>query len=330
MGKKFLRSELSRTGYIYPDNYMGAGSPDTYTVGSGGEDVVGNYERALVCGYVATKDGLHKGMAVRLLDLRHIDGSYVYGVIPEKDIFLGFFDKADREVCAKTLYAGNVITVYVSGQVSNEYCAKNDLFEATYACSRRRVLEDVRSMLRGLAVDDYVLGRVCGRGKNWSYKVDVGGGFRVFVNERVLGKHSVHSKNGLTGGLVLLRKTLQNSAGETDFKTCTTTFDSSVCDLLHGAQTRGILTRADGSGQNYAYIPNCGFIYIAGYMDERGENKPLKFNASDDTGSITIDGKTLQLGSIVQIEIVKTKESKLCGYIRGILSTDAVSGCTLL
>ena len=47
MGKKFLRSELSRTGYIYPDNYMGAGSPDTYTVGSGGEDVVGNYERAL-------------------------------------------------------------------------------------------------------------------------------------------------------------------------------------------------------------------------------------------------------------------------------------------
>lgn len=329
MGKKFLRSELSRTGYIYPDNYLGAGSPDTLVVGSDGSDVIGGYERAIVLGYVSTQNGASKGLAVRLLDLRHIDGSLVYGVIPEREIFLGS-DKMERDGGSKLLLAGNIITVYIAGQLSCDYCAKSEPFEADYACSRSKVLEDVRLILRGLSVDDIIVGRVCGRGKNWSYKVDVGGGFRVFIHERSLGKHSVHSKNGLTGGLLLLRKSIRNSMGEVEYQTVDYTFENQLNDLLHGAQTRGILTRADGCGQNYAYIPNCGFIYIAGYMDEHGENKPLKMVGSSGDEAIRIDGKELSIGSIVQIEVVRTKESKLCGYIRSILSTDAVSGCTVL
>lgn len=328
MGKKFLRSELSRTGYIYPDNYLGAGSPDTYTIGSDGGDVIGGYERALVLGYVNSQDGAKKGMAVRLLDLRYIDGSAVYGVVPEREIFLGN-DKVERDGSVKTLLAGNIITVYISGQTNAEYFAKSERFDADYACSRSKVLEDVRKILREYTSTDTILGRVCGRGKNWSYKVDVGGGFRVFIHERLLGRHSVHSKNGLTGGLILLKKAPRDNLGEVEYQTLDYTFDGQGVDLLHGAQTRGILTRADGCGQNYAYIPNCGFIYIAGYMDAHGENRPLKMGVGGQE-AIVIDGKELSLGCVVQIEVVRTRENKLCGYIRSVLSTDAVSGCTVL
>lgn len=331
MGKRFLRSSASRTGYIYPDNYMGAGSAETLTVGvDGGGNLLGGYERALVLGQVNTHDGEKKGVAVKLLDLRHIDGSCVYGVVPEKDLFLGYYDKPDKDVCAKTLFAGNIVTVSVEGQSGVDYYARGDHFDATYICSRRRVLEDVRRLLRELPIDEIVVGRVCGRGKNWSYKVDIGGGFRIYVNERSLGRHSVHSRSAMSGGLLYLRKTVESCEGNADYKTCSYTFEGSVNDLLHGAQARGILTRADGSGQNFVYIPNCGFIYIAGYVDKAGDNKPLRFGEGGSLGDIKVDGRELQLGCVVQVEIVRGKDGKLCGYIRSVLSQDAISGCTIL
>ncbi len=327
MRKRFLRSELSRTGYIYPDNYIGSGYPDTYTVGSDGDGVIGGYERALVLGYVSEESGQKKSMAVRLLDLRHIDGSQVYGVVPEDDVFLGRVDRM-MPGGAKTLFAGNIVTVFIVGASQKTYFSKCDIYNATYVCSRRRVLEDVRNKLKELSPDDCILGRVCGRGKNWSYKVDVGGGFRIFINERTLGKHSVHSKSGMTGGLILLRKALRSSYGETECIPCAATFGALENDILHGAQARGVLTRADGDGQNYAYIPNIGFIYIAGYVSESGDNRPLPALSVD--GTVEIGGKALQLGSVAQIEVVRTNDGNLCGYIKCVLSADATSGCALL
>lgn len=326
MNRSFLRNNLSRTGYLYPDNYMGAGSPKPFTVGGYGDDIIGYYERALVLGQVSAFDNDRRGLAVKLIDLRHMDDSPVYGVVPEEEIFLG---RCDKSTGPKTLLAGSLITVCVVGDLSSEYATKGDVFDADYSCSRRKVLSGVRKQLQELDIGETVLGRVCSRGSSWAYKVDVGGGYRIYVPERSLGKHSVHSKGGLTGGLLLLEKTLNSTSGEVDYKPLPDTFGDTT-GLLHGAQTRGVLTRADGSGKIYAYIPNCGFVYIAGYIDNKGSNRQLSFNAESGRDNIEIDGRKLQLGCVVQIEVVRVSDGTVCAYIKGILSPDASSGCTLL
>ena len=311
MSRYFLRSEKSSTGFIYPDNYLGAGMPAKSIYGMDALDEAGNYERAIVVGTVEGEDR-KKYAAVRLLDLCDLDGSPMYGVIPEGERFLKSVEDSDI-----VLTAGSLVTVELEDLSEGKFTTKRESFESTYLCSRRSVMEDVRKQLESKQEGDYILGRVSGRGKNWVYKIDVGAGYRIYMNERELGKHSVRSRSALTGSLVLLRKEKDG------YKACAGTFDDCACDLLHGAQARGVLTRADGGGQNFAYIPNCGFVYLAGCVDGNGENRTISIGAE-------IEGKVLQLGSVLRIEIVRTKEQRICGYVREVLATDAVSGSVFL
>ena len=323
MNRRFLRCDKSRTGYIYPDNYIGAGLAPIHVVGGcNNDDVIGYYERAVVLGPVTTPNGDRSATAIRFLDLEMPDGSPVYGVIPAKELF---FATNRSETYTRGMFAGNMITVSIEGHLGVEYTSLNSVIDAYYSCSRRKVLEDVQNTLTKMEPGDTVLGRICGRGKYWSYKIDVGGGCRVWLNERDLGKHSIHSHGSLLGSVLTLKKTADG-----DFEAISETFGREKEDLCHGALACGVLTRADGHGQIYAYIPNYGFIYVAGYVDEETkQNKPLHFTATSCNETIDLNGKTLRLGCVVQLEIVRNGVS-VCGYIRSVMNSDAVSGCVIL
>ena len=326
MGIKFLRSEKSRTGYIYPDNYMGSGMADVLTIGACSGDIVGKYERALVLGRLSLDNGSKYATAVKLLDVEFADGSAVYGVVPENELFI----PSNRDATYnKSLQVGSITTVRIDSSVEKPLKVDGDPFEATYECSRRAVLQEVQQRVRSLQAGDVVLGRVCGRGRGWTYKVDIGGGYRVWLSERGFGKHSVHSRHSLSGSLVVLERTDADGNSDVMFAPKSRTFDNSVGELRHGVEVMALLTRTDGTGCVYAYIPNCGFIYVAGYVDDvTGENVSLKFGP-DGQSNYSVEGKAIRLGSVVALEVVHNRTS-VCGYIKYVQQTDALSDCVML